>query len=76
MDRHSFHQANWIYNSIEKEEERRAKLWSLKDDIINCLSGHIEIPEQEIFDTFHKIDDLSKYLDKSIEEKYQEIEKL
>lgn len=76
MKRDSFNRANHIYQKIQLEEENKRKLYGLKDQIIELLKGHIEIPEEKIFCIFREIKDLCGYLDKSIEELYQKIEKL
>lgn len=76
MDRHSFHEANWIYQRIKIEEEKERKILGLKDQIIEILEGYYEIPEEEVFDTFHKIENLSKYVGKRIEKAYKQIDEL
>lgn len=76
MDRHLFHQANWIYTKIKQEEEKSTRLYNLRNQIKEILSGHIEIPEELIFEIFHKIDGLREYVDKGIEEAYKQIDKL
>jgi hypothetical protein len=76
MDIHLFHKANLIYSRIKLEEEKSTKLYELQGQIIIILQGHLEIPEELIFDTFHKIDELKKYVDKGIEKAYEQIDKL
>lgn len=76
MDRHLFHKANSIYSRIKLEEEKSAKLYDLRDQIIEILKGHIEIPEELIYATFSKIDELKEYVEKGIEEAYEQIDKL
>lgn len=76
MDRSLFHEANWIYLLIKKEEEKKEKLLNIKDQIVEILKGHIEIPEEELFDVFTKIKKLSEYIEKDIQKAYKQIDNL
>jgi hypothetical protein len=76
MDRHSFHKANVTYQRIQMVEKQKSKLWNLKAEVVEILKGHTEIPEEEIYGMFSKIESLCKYLDKDIERMYQHIDKL
>lgn len=76
MDRGLFYEANWIYLLIKKEEEKKNKLLNIKDQIIEILKGHIEIPEEELFDIFRRIKKLSEYIEKDIQKAYKQIDDL
>jgi hypothetical protein len=76
MDRHLFHQANWLYNSIQNAENAGKELHGLKAKIVEILKGHTEIPEEEIYAFRNQVDKLGKYLDVYIEEKYKQMESL
>jgi Ni,Fe-hydrogenase I small subunit len=76
MDRSKFHEANWIYKKIQLEEAKKSKLLKIKSKIIDILEGHVEIPEDELFATFAKIEKLAEYLEADIKNAYNNIDKL
>lgn len=76
MDRSLFHEANWAYQRIRQAEEKKKKIFGLKDQIIEILKGHTEIPEDELLDVFMRIKGLAMHLDKAIEHHYKTIDNL
>lgn len=76
MERDKAYEAEAILIQIRLEEEKKQNLLKTKNTIKEILIGHVEIPEEEIFEAFNKIIGLSKYIDASIEKYYKELKEL
>lgn len=76
MNRDTFSECNIINLRIKQLEEQKSKLLNIKNEIIEILRGHTEIPEEELFTVFNNIKKLSKYLDVDIEKLYERVNKL
>jgi len=76
MNRDSFHQAISIYHGIKATENKQSELYGLRSKVVQILEGHIEIPEDEIFNLFRQLEKLSEYLEKDIQKAYKQIEGL
>ena len=71
-----FYNVNIIYSEIKLIKEKQIKLINLKDKIVKMLDGHVEIPEEKIFNVFRDIDELNKCLDENIKKGYKKISEL
>lgn len=76
MERESFNKAINIYHYIKAMENKKTELYGLRNKIIQILEGYIEIPEEEVFAVFNKLEKLSQYLEKDIQKAYKEIDEL
>ncbi len=61
------------YQGIENLKDKKQKLYGLRQQVIDILQGHYEIPEEEVLKLFNQLEGLSKYLDDSINKIYQRV---
>lgn len=70
FDRSDFLKLVLAHQEIKETENKKAKLFGLKSDIIEILRGHTEIPQEDLFKTFNQIEKLCGHLDEYIKTKY------
>lgn len=73
IDLDTCHKIACYLDLIKALKEKQFKILDLKNEIKEILKGHVEIPEEKVYDVFNDIDQLSDCLNINIEKYYSKL---